>query len=104
MSQCVVHGDVVYLAGQVDREASASVGEQTRHILARIDELLEMAGSDKTRLLTAMIWVADMRFFQEMNEVWDEWVSPGNAPARACVEARLATPSFLVEIQVTAAV
>lgn len=103
MSQCVVHNGTIYFAGQVDRETSPSAGEQTRRILARIDELLDSAGTDKSRVLTAMIWVSDMRFFQEMNEVWDGWVSPGNTPARACVEARLATPAFLVEIQVTAA-
>lgn len=103
MSQCVVHDDVVYLAGQVDRAASATAGEQTRRILERIDELLAVAGTDKTKLLTATIWLSDMRFFSEMNEVWDAWVSPENTPARACVEARLAGAEFLVEIQVVAA-
>ncbi len=103
MSQCVVHNDTVYLAGQVDAEAAPTAGEQTKRILARIDELLAIAGSDKSKLLTATIWLADMRFFSEMNERWDQWVSPGNTPARACVEARLATTEFLVEIRVTAA-
>lgn len=103
MSQCVVHNDTVYLAGQVDGEAAATAGEQTQHILARIDELLEMAGSDKSKLLSATIWLSDMRFFAEMNEVWDAWVSPGNTPTRACVEAALAAPKFLVEIRVIAA-
>ncbi len=103
MSQCVVHNDTVYLAGQVDRDAAPTAGEQTQRILARIDELLAMAGTDKSKLLTATIWLSDMRFFSEMNEVWDAWVSPENTPARACVEARLATTKFLVEIRMTAA-
>ena len=103
MSQCVVHNDVVYLAGQVDGDASPSAGEQTKKILARIDELLALARTDKSKLLTATIWLSDMRFFAEMNEVWDAWVSPGNTPARACVEARLAGTQYLVEIRVTAA-
>ena len=103
MSQCVVYNDTVYLAGQVDQSGSTTAGEQTKRILARIDELLEMAGTDKSKLLTASIWLSDMRFFSEMNEVWDAWVNPNNTPARACVEARLATPQLLVEIRVTAA-
>lgn len=103
MSQCVVHNDTVYLAGQVDGEASPKAGEQTARCLERIDHLLEMAGTDKSKLLTATIWLSDMRFFAEMNEVWDGWVSPGNTPARACVEAKLATAQLLVEIRVTAA-
>ena len=103
MSQCVIHNDTVYLAGQVDRDLAPTASEQTQRILARTDELLAMAGTDKSKLLTATIWLSDMRFFSEMNEVWDAWVSPENTPARACVEARLATTKFLVEIRVTAA-
>ena len=103
MSQCVIHNDTVYLAGQVDGDAAPTAGEQTQRILARIDELLAMAGTDKSKLLAATIWLSDMRFFSEMNEVWDTWVSPENTPARACVEARLAATKFLVEIRVTAA-
>lgn len=103
MSQCVVHQDTVYLAGQVDGDAAPTAGEQTKHILARIDALLAAADTDKSRILTATIWLSDIRFFAEMNEVWDAWVSPGNTPARACVEARLAAPKYLVEIRVTAA-
>lgn len=103
MSQCVVHNDTVYLAGQVDSGAATTAGEQTRNILARVDELLALAGTDKSKLLTATIWLSDMRFFGEMNEVWDAWVSPGNTPTRACVEASLAAPKFLVEIRVSAA-
>lgn len=103
MSQCVIHNDTVYLAGQVDGEAAPSAREQTERILGRIDKLLEMAGTDKSKLLSATIWLSDMRFFSELNEVWDAWVSPGNTPTRACVEASLAAPKYLVEIRVTAA-
>jgi len=104
MSQAVVHGDTVYLAGQTAREPDgASVADQTRQILARIDALLAEAGSDKTRLLSANIWLTDMAAFPEMNAVWDAWVAPGCAPARATVEAKLAAPRFLVEIMVVAA-
>ena len=104
MSQCVVHGDTVYTAGQVAQNAAgASVAEQTADILAAIDRLLGEAGTDKTKLLTANIWLSDMATFNEMNEVWDAWVSPGNTPCRACVESRLANPKFTVEIMVTAA-
>jgi enamine deaminase RidA (YjgF/YER057c/UK114 family) len=105
MSQAVVHGNLVFLAGQVAQNAAgASVGDQTKDILARIDALLAEAGSDKTRLLSATIWLTDMATFNEMNAVWDAWVSPGNTPGRACVEARLAAPQFTVEIAVVAAV
>ena len=103
MSQCVVHNDLVYLAGQVDGEASKTAGQQTKNILDRIDALLDAAGTDKAKLLTATIWLSDIRFYSEMNEVWDACVSPGNTPTRACVEARLAATKFLVEIRVTAA-
>lgn len=104
MSQAVVHGDTVYTAGQVAQNAAgASVAEQTRDILSSIDRLLAEAGTDKTKLLTANIWLSDISTFSEMNEVWDAWVSPGNTPCRACVESRLASPKFTVEIMVTAA-
>lgn len=104
MSKAVVHGDTVYLAGQVAQQAiGASVTEQTREILAIIDGLLVKAGTDKTKLLSASIWLTDIATFGEMNAVWDSWVAPGCAPARATVEARLATPQFKVEIAVIAA-
>ena len=104
MSQAVVHGDTVYLAGQVARDApGAAVAEQTRDTLARIDRLLAEAGTDKSKLLSATIWLSDMRYFEQMNEVWDAWVTPGQTPARACVEARLASPQYDVEIMVVAA-
>jgi enamine deaminase RidA (YjgF/YER057c/UK114 family) len=104
MSQCVVHGDTVYTAGQVAQGArGASVGEQTRDILATIDKLLKQAGTDKSKLLSANIWLADIATFDEMNQVWDAWVARGNPPARATVQAQLAHPDYKVEIMVTAA-
>jgi enamine deaminase RidA (YjgF/YER057c/UK114 family) len=104
MSQIVVHGDTVYLAGQVALDKpGASFADQTRNILDRIDALLKEAGTDKTKLLSATIWLSDMRGFEEMNGAWDAWVPAGCAPARATVEAKLATPLFTVEIGVVAA-
>ena len=102
MSQAVVHGGVVYLAGIVADDAAASVAEQTRQVLAKIDRLLAAVGSDKSRLLKANIWLADIQRFEEMNGVWDAWVVPGHTPARATVEARLAG-AYQVEIMVEAA-
>ena len=105
MSQAVVHGGLVYTAGQVAlRAPGASVREQTIDILAKIDELLAASGSGKEKILTATIWLSDIATFNEMNEVWDAWVPQGNTPARACVEAKLAAPQFTVEIAVVAAV
>ena len=104
MSQAVIHGNTVYLAGQVAQQTpGASVAEQTRDIVAAIDRLLAEAGTSKERLLSATIWLADIAAFNEMNGVWDAWVAPGNTPARACVEAKLAAPQFTVEIGVIAA-
>jgi enamine deaminase RidA (YjgF/YER057c/UK114 family) len=104
MSQIVVHGNTVYLAGVVARENTAKgVTDQTREILATIDRYLAEAGSDKTKILSANIWLADIATFAEMNAVWDAWVSQGNTPARATVEAKLATPAHKVEIMVVAA-
>jgi len=103
MSQAVVRGDTVYLAGQVAAKPVPSVGKQTRQILSQIDKLLKAAGTDKSKLLSANIWLADIRGFAEMNEAWDAWVAKGNPPARATVEAKLAGPQYLVEIMVVAA-
>ncbi|MGX5697885.1 RidA family protein [Agromyces soli] len=102
MSQAVVHGDTVYLAGQVAE--GASVAEQSRAALQQVDELLAAAGTDKSKLLSATIYLADIASFAEMNSVWDEWVDGANPPARATVEAKLATPDYFVEFQITAAV
>src|SRR4029079_7743880 len=104
MSMAVVHGDTVYLAGQVSRNAGGkSVTEQTRDILTIIDGLLAKAGTSKSKLLSANIWLTDIATFNEMNAVWDAWVAPGCAPARATVEAKLAAPQYAVEIAVVAA-
>jgi len=104
MSQVVIHGNTVYLAGVVDRNsAGKSVTDQTKAILATIDGYLAQAGTDKSKLLSANIWITDMAKFAEMNTVWDAWVSPGNTPARATVEAKLANPGYHVEIMVVAA-
>ncbi|OUS38973.1 hypothetical protein A9Q94_00710 [Rhodobacterales bacterium 56_14_T64] len=102
MSQIVMHGDTIYLAGQVGT-AGDSVADQTRSCLEKIDALLGEVGSDKTRILQTTIWLADMADFAEMNAVWDGWVAEGHTPARACGEAKLARPDFLVEFLVTAA-
>lgn len=104
MSQLVIHGDTVYTAGQVAQNAAGeAVAAQTSDILATIDKLLGEAGTDKSKLLTATIWLSDISTFNEMNQVWDAWVAPGNPPARACVESKLAAPQFTVEIMVVAA-
>lgn len=104
MSQIVEHGDCIYLSGQVaDRAPGAVVAEQTLDICGRIDELLAEAGTDRAHLLSAQIWLSDMRDYDEMNRVWNDWLPENCAPVRACVEARLAFPQFRVEIMVVAA-
>lgn len=102
MSQAVVHGDTVYLAGQVGAPGE-SVADQTRVALAEIESLLGQAGSDKSKILNATIWLADMADFAEMNTVWDAWVDGQDPPARATGQARLVTPDYKVEIIVVAA-
>jgi enamine deaminase RidA (YjgF/YER057c/UK114 family) len=103
MSKIVVHGDTVYLAGlTAEKTVGESVAEQTREILANIDALLAKAGTDKSKLLQATIWLQDIRTVDEMNKVWDAWVTPGETPARACIEARLQSPAKMVEIRVIA--
>lgn len=101
MSEAVIHNGVVYLAGQVGNPGD-SVTEQTREVLAQVERLLALAGTDKTRILTAQIWLADMADFAEMNAVWDQWAPQGHTPARATGEAKLATPDYKVEVIVTA--
>jgi len=104
MSQAVIHGSTVYLAGQVaDQAKGKSVADQTRDILATIERLLAEAGSDKTRILSATIYLADIAAFAEMNAVWDAWIPAGQTPARATVEAKLAAPAYIVEIACIAA-
>ncbi len=104
MSDAIIHEGRIFLAGQVaDRSSGRSVREQTAEILAEIDQVLKKAGTDKTRIITANIWLSDISTFGEMNAVWDAWVVPGRTPARATVEAKLAAPEYKVEIMVTAA-
>ena len=102
MSQAVIHGDTVYLAGQVGAPGE-SVTAQTKAVLASVETLLAQAGSDKSKILTATIWLADMADFAEMNAVWDVWIDGKDAPARATGEAKLATPDYKVEVIVVAA-
>lgn len=103
LSQVVIHGDTVYTAGIVADDSNADVGGQTGQILDKIDRYLKEAGTDKTRILMATIWLSDIRYYDEMNAVWDMWVPKGHTPARACVESRLAAPKYKVEIRVIAA-
>lgn len=104
MSQVVVHGNTVYLAGVVaQKTAGESVTKQTEEIISIIDGHLAKAGTDKSKLLSATIYLTDIKTFGEMNAVWDGWVSAGNTPARATVEAGLAAPQYTVEIMVIAA-
>ena len=103
MSQAVIHGNTVYLAGQVADNTSADVADQTRQVLNKIDGLLAEAGTDKSKLLFANVWLSDISTFQQMNAVWDAWVTPGMPPARATVESKLAGPQYKVEISVVAA-
>ncbi|MDO5101332.1 MAG: RidA family protein [Lautropia sp.] len=104
MSEAVIHNNVVYLAGQVPEDTSKGVREQTAEVLAIIDSVLAEAGTDKTKLLTATVYLSNIANFAGMNEAWDAWVAKGNPPTRATVEARLASPDILVEIVVSAAV
>lgn len=105
MSQAVVYNGVCYTAGQVAQDAKgAPVADQTKNILDRLDALLAEAGTDKTKILSATIWLSDISTFNEMNPVWDAWVPEGHAPCRACVESKLASPDFTVEIGLIVAV
>jgi len=103
MSKAVRYGDMVFLSGQVPDDSSADVAGQTRQVLAKIEAVLAEAGTDKSKILSAQIWLADIGTFEQMNAVWDAWVAPGDPPARATVEARLANSAFKVEIMVVAA-
>lgn len=104
MSEMAVHNGVAYLAGQVPEDATADIAGQTRQVLAAVDALLARAGSDKTRILRAQIFLADLADFDAMNAVWEAWVAEGHAPPRATVQAALARPEWKIEVVVTAAV
>ena len=102
-SRAVVHGGTVYLAGHTADDRSADIAGQTRQVLAKIDEMLTQAGTDRSRLLNVTIWLKTMADFQGMNQVYDAWIEPGQAPARCCGALELAAPDILVEIMATAA-
>ncbi len=104
MSQLVIHGDTVYLSGQVADDSSANISIQTEQVLEKIDDLLAEAGSDKSKILSAQVWLSNMAHLAEMNHVWTAWVHPGHTPARACIETRLANPDLLVEVGIVAAI
>ena len=103
LSEIVVHNGTAYLAGEVPDDTSKDVTGQTREVLAKIDRLLAQVGSDKTKLLSAQIFLADMADFAGMNAAWEAWVVPGETPARATIEAKLANPAYRVEIMCIAA-
>lgn len=103
MTQAVVHGDTIYIAGQVADDTTADIAGQTRQILAKIDGLLREAGSDKSKLVAANIWLGHVGNYDAMNKIWDAWVTPGSTPARATVGSPLAGPQYLVEIAAIAA-
>lgn len=103
MSRIVKHNGTVYLCGQVCADATKDISEQTQTMLDKVDALLVQAGSDREHMLSATVYVRDMKDFAAMNAVWDAWVPEGHAPARACVEARMARAELLVEISVVAA-
>lgn len=103
MTRCIVRGDTVYLCGLVAGDTAQDIKGQTQQILDKIDHYLHEAGTTKSNLLTAQLWITDMANFADMNSVWNGWVDPQNPPVRACVRADLARPEILVEIMVTAA-
>src|SRR5262245_30321930 len=104
LSKIVVHNGVAYLAGEVPDDGTKDITGQTQEVLAKIDGHLKRVGSDKSKLLSAQIWLPDMKDFAAMNAVWESWVIPGQTPARATVEAKLANPAYKVEIMCVAAI
>lgn len=104
MSRAVIHNNVAYLCGQVPADETVGIREQTASTLKKVESLLAEIGSDKSKLLSVTVYVRDMKDFAVMNEVWDAWIESGMAPARACVEARMARPSLLVEMSCIAAI
>ena len=103
MSRIVKHNGTIYLCGQVCKDATQGIQQQTSSMLEKVDNLLEQAGSDKEHILSATIYIKDMKYFGEMNGVWENWLPEGHAPARACVQASMARQALLVEISVVAA-
>ncbi len=103
MSKIVVHNNTVYLCGQVPKDESVGIALQTKTTLEKVDELLAEVGSSKEKILSATVYIRDMKHFKEMNEVWEEWTAEGHAPARACIEAKMARETLLFEVSVIAA-
>lgn len=103
LSEAAIHNGVIYLAGQVASDTAQDISGQTLQVLSAIDKLLNECGSDKSRILSATVYITDMANFPAMNTIWDAWVPPGNTPPRATVEAKLANPAYKIEIQVIAA-
>ena len=103
LSEVAIHNGTIYLAGQIAEDTTQDIHGQTREVLGHVDRLLMEAGSDKTCILSCQIYLADMKDFAGMNEVWDDWVASGHTPPRATVEAKLANPAVLVEIVIIAA-
>jgi enamine deaminase RidA (YjgF/YER057c/UK114 family) len=104
MSRIVIHNDTIYLCGQVGDDYRSDIKEQTRTMLAKVDDLLAQSNSNKQSILSATIYIKEMRLFGEMNEVWDNWIPENFSPARACIQASMASPELLVEISIVAAV
>jgi enamine deaminase RidA (YjgF/YER057c/UK114 family) len=104
LSEAVIHGNTVYLAGEVPDDGTKDIGGQTEEVLAKIEKMLKQVGSDKAKILSAQIFLPDMKDFAGMNAVWEKWVVPGHTPARATVEAKLANPAYKVEIMCVAAI
>lgn len=102
MSKIVKHNGVIYLCGQVCSDASQGITEQTSSMLKKVDDLLLQAGSDKEHMLSATLYLKDMQYFAEMNQVWDDWAPEGHAPARACVAASMAREELLIEVSIIA--
>ena len=103
LSEASIHNGTIYLAGQIAEDTTQNIEGQTREVLGHIDRLLAEAGSDKSRILMCQIYISDVKDFDHMNDVWNEWVADGNSPPRATVEAKLVRPEILVEIVVVAA-
>lgn len=104
MSEMTIHNGTVYLAGQIAEDGSQDIRGQTAQVLAAIDKLLAEAGTDKAHILRCQIFIKDLADFAAMNEVWEDWVAPGDAPPRATVQANLAKPEWKIEMVVTAAI
>ncbi len=104
MSKAVIYNGVAYLCGQVAKDRTKDIKEQTASMLENVEEILKDIGSEKNKILSATIYLKDISLFTQMNEIWDNWVEEGHAPARACVEAKMSSPELLVEVTVIVAI